>query len=52
MSGNVPAIRFAGFTEPWEQRELGDIAGGFEYGLNAAATEYDGVNKYLGGLAF
>ncbi len=47
MSGNVPAIRFAGFTEPWEQRELGDIAGGFEYGLNAAATEYDGVNKYL-----
>ena len=26
---------------------MGDIAGGFEYGLNAAATEYDGVNKYL-----
>ena len=25
MSGNVPAIRFAGFTEPWEQRKLGDI---------------------------
>ena len=24
MSGNVPAIRFAGFTEPWEQRELGE----------------------------
>ena len=22
----VPAIRFAGFTDPWEQRELGDIA--------------------------
>ena len=22
MSGNVPAIRFAGFTEPWEQRKL------------------------------
>jgi type I restriction enzyme S subunit len=44
---DVPELRFAGFTEPWEQRELGDIAGGFEYGLNAAATEYDGVNKYL-----
>jgi type I restriction enzyme S subunit len=44
---NVPELRFAGFTEPWEQRKLGDIAGGFEYGLNAAATEYDGVNKYL-----
>ncbi|MBQ9681398.1 MAG: restriction endonuclease subunit S [Aeriscardovia sp.] len=26
MSGNVPAIRFAGFTEPWEQRKLGDVA--------------------------
>ena len=25
MSGNVPAIRFAGFTEPWEQRKLGDF---------------------------
>ncbi|KAB6926381.1 restriction endonuclease subunit S [Bifidobacterium longum] len=22
----VPAIRFAGFTDPWEQRKLGDIA--------------------------
>ena len=25
MSGTVPAIRFAGFTEPWEQRKLGDV---------------------------
>ncbi len=25
MSGNVPAIRFAGFTEPWEQRKLGEL---------------------------
>ena len=24
MSGNVPAIRFAGFTEPWEQRKLNE----------------------------
>ena len=23
---NVPAIRFKGFTEPWEQRKLGEIA--------------------------
>ena len=21
----VPAIRFAGFTDPWEQRKLGDV---------------------------
>ena len=26
MSGNVPAIRFAGFAEPWEQRKLGEVA--------------------------
>ena len=25
MSGNVPAIHFAGFTEPWEQRKFGDL---------------------------
>ena len=43
----VPAIRFAGFTDPWEQRKLGDVASSFDYGLNAAATEYDGQNKYL-----
>lgn len=34
--GNVPKIRFPGFTEPWEQRKLGDIAdvtklAGFEF---------------------
>ena len=22
----VPAIRFAGFTDPWEQRKLGELA--------------------------
>ena len=31
----------------WEQRKLGSIAASFDYGLNAAATEYDGQNKYL-----
>lgn len=44
---NVPDIRFKGFTDAWEQRELGDIAESFEYGLNAASKEYDGTNKYL-----
>ena len=23
---NVPEIRFAGFTDPWEQRKLGEVA--------------------------
>lgn len=44
---NVPEIRFAGFTDAWEQRKLGELAESFEYGLNAAATEFDGENKYL-----
>ena len=43
----TPAIRFEGFADPWEQRKLGDVAERFEYGLNAAATEFDGANKYL-----
>ena len=31
----------------WEQRKLGEVAQSFEYGLNVAAKEYDGINKYL-----
>lgn len=42
-----PEIRFVGFTNDWERRKLGDIASSFEYGLNAAAKEYDGENKYI-----
>jgi type I restriction enzyme S subunit len=44
---NIPEIRFKGFTDAWEQRKLGEVALSFEYGLNVAAKEYDGVNKYL-----
>lgn len=48
MEGNnAPIIRFNGFNAAWEQRKLGSIAASFDYGLNAAATEYDGQNKYL-----
>ena len=42
-----PAIRFRGFTDPWEQRKLSEMCGTFEYGLNAAAKEFDGKNKYI-----
>ena len=31
----------------WEQRKLEEICESFEYGLNAAAKEYDGENKYI-----
>ena len=44
---NAPNIRFKGFTDAWEQRKLGEISESFEYGLNAAATEYDGKHKYI-----
>ena len=44
---SIPKIRFDGYTDDWEQRKLGDIASSFEYGLNAAAKEYDGENKYI-----
>ena len=45
MSGNVPAIRFAGFTEPWEQRKLGDVAtfgGGHTPSMNDESNYADG----------
>jgi len=35
------------FTLAWEQRKFGEMASSFEYGLNAAAKEYDGENKYI-----
>ena len=35
------------FLYSWEQRKLGDVVSSFEYGLNVAAREYDGKNKYL-----
>ena len=43
----IPEIRFDGFTDDWEQRKLGEVAASFEYGLNAAAKEYDDENKYI-----
>ena len=50
----VPQIRFkefsdlpAGKAEEWEERKLGEVASSFNYGLNAAAKEYDGENKYI-----
>lgn len=46
-SKKEPKLRFPGFTDAWEQRKLGEMAESFEYGLNAAATDYDGENKYL-----
>lgn len=35
------------YTSSWEQRKLSEMCGTFEYGLNAAAKEFDGKNKYI-----
>ena len=45
--GNVPNLRFPEFQGEWEKTKFGDIATGFNYGMNAAAKNYDGVNKYI-----
>ena len=44
---NVPNLRFKEFKGEWEKTKFGDIATGFDYGMNAAAKNYDGVNKYI-----
>lgn len=44
---DAPAIRFKGFSDAWEQRKLSEMCGTFEYGLNAAAKEFDGKYKYI-----
>ena len=31
----------------WEEKKLGDVCTNISYGMNAAATTYDGTNKYL-----
>lgn len=43
----VPKVRFKGFSDPWEQRKLGELSNGFTYGLNASAKAYDGKHQYL-----
>ena len=44
---NVPTLRFPEFTEEWRKCKFGEIATGFDYGMNAAAKPYDGQNKYI-----
>ncbi len=46
-NNNKPKLRFPGFTDTWEQCKLGDLSESFEYGLNAAAMDFDGKNKYI-----
>jgi type I restriction enzyme S subunit len=41
---NTPQIRFAGFTDAWEQRKLGDISDSYSGGTPTA-----GKSEYYGG---
>lgn len=47
LKKKVPEVRFKGFSGEWEERSFREISESFEYGLNAAATKYDGENKYI-----
>ena len=40
-------MRFPGFEGAWSAEHFDDVATGFEYGLNAAAVDFDGVHKYI-----
>ena len=44
---NVPHLRFPEFTNEWGKCKFGEIATGFDYGMNAAAKPFDGENKYI-----
>lgn len=46
-SENIPLLRFADFSDSWEQRKFEDLAESFNYGLNASAMQFDGENKYI-----
>lgn len=46
-SNLTPGVRSKGFTDDWERRKYSELASKFDYGLNAAATDFDGVHKYL-----
>ncbi|MDH0665985.1 restriction endonuclease subunit S [Acinetobacter junii] len=42
-----PEIRLKGFSGDWELKSLSNVSEKFEYGLNAQATTFDGINKYI-----
>ena len=45
--GLIPKLRFPEFKEGWKSATIGLCCSPLEYGMNAAATEYDGANKYI-----
>jgi type I restriction enzyme S subunit len=47
MTNNIPQLRFTEFTGDWEKKTLGEMSSNVSYGMNAAAIEFDGENKYI-----
>lgn len=43
----IPELRFSEFTESWNRKSLKNLTSNPSYGMNAAATKFDGNNKYL-----
>lgn len=44
---NAPNLRFPEFTGEWKEISIGKCCSPLEYGMNAPAKEFDGVNKYI-----
>jgi len=40
-------LRFSGFDDEWKKSNLGNISSNEMYGMNSAAKDYDGFNKYI-----
>ena len=44
---SVPKLRFKEFNSDWTFKNLSDVSNKPLYGMNSAATDFDGENKYL-----
>ena len=47
--GSIPALRFAGFSEPWEQRKLNDL---YEKGGSGGTPQSTNKSYYKGDIPF
>ncbi len=43
----TPKLRFPEFKGGWVEKTLGEVSSDGMYGLNAAAKDFDGINKYI-----
>ena len=43
----APKLRFKEFNDEWKKIKLKNISTELQYGMNVAATDFDGMNKYI-----